>query len=128
MIPVEIRLKDFEAYIKDAKSFLKAIRILHISTFLLVVISALYASDIFFTGVVLILLTVYIALLYFTPNWIYVEASYKEAQTFYKSLLDSEPCSFVPMHIEGSYNRATLTYHFDFKPCSYSWLFVKNML
>lgn len=99
MIPVEIRLKDFEAYIKDAKSFLRAVRILHISTFLLVVISALCASDIFFTGVVFILLIIHTALLYLTPNWVYVEASYKEAQTFYKSLLESEPCSFVPMHI-----------------------------
>lgn len=33
------------------------------------------------------------------PNWVAVKASYKEAKTFYKSLLDSEPCSFVPMHI-----------------------------
>lgn len=120
MLPVEIKLNDFEEYMKDAKSFLRAVKILHISTFLLVVISALYTSDILFTGVVLILLIIHTALLYLTQNWVYVGASYKEAQTFYKSLLDSEPCSFVPMHIEGSYNRATLTYHFDFKPCSCS--------
>ena len=120
MLPVEIKLNDFEEYMKDAKSFLRAIKILHISTFLLVVISALYTSDILFTGVVLVLLIIHTALLYLTPNWVYVGVSYKEAQTFYKSLLDSEPCSFVPMHIEGSYNRATLTYHFDFKPCSCS--------
>ena len=44
MIPVEIRLKDFEAYIKDAKSFLRAIKVLHISTFLLVVVSALLTT------------------------------------------------------------------------------------
>lgn len=44
MIPVEIRLKDFETYIKDAKSFLRAIKVLHISTFLLVVVSALLSN------------------------------------------------------------------------------------
>lgn len=119
MIPVEIRLKDFETYIKDAKSFLRAIKVLHISTFLLVVVSALLTTYLVI-GVVFGLLIMYNILVMILPNWVAVKASYKEAKKFYKVLFDSEPCSYVPMHIEGSYNRATLTYHFDFKPCSYA--------
>jgi hypothetical protein len=119
MIPVEIRLKDFEAYIKNAKSFLRAIRILNISSLLLIVVSALLTTYLVI-GVVFGLLIMYNILVMILPNWVAVKASYKEAKTFYKSLLDSEPCSFVPMHIEGSYNRDTLTYHFNFKPYSCS--------
>lgn len=44
MIPVEIRLKDFEAYIKNARSFLRAIRILNISSLSLIVVSALFTT------------------------------------------------------------------------------------
>lgn len=115
MIPVEIRLKDFEAYIKDAKSFLRAIKVLHISTFLLVVVSALLTTYLVFG-----LLIMYNILVMILPNWVAVKASYKEAKKFYKVLFDSEPCSFVPMHIEGSYDKATITYNFNFKPSSYS--------
>lgn len=119
MIPVEIRLKDFEAYIKDAKSFLRAIKVLHISTFLLVVVSALLTTYLVI-GVVFGLLIMYNILVMILPNWVAVKASYKEAKKFYKVLFDSEPCSFVPTHIEGSYNRDTLTYNFNFKPYSCS--------
>lgn len=44
MIPVEIRLKDFEEFMKDAKSFMRVTRVLQLSTFLLVVISWLCDS------------------------------------------------------------------------------------
>lgn len=111
MIPVEIRLKDFEAYIKNARSFLRAIRILNISSLSLIVVSALFTTY---------LVIMYNILVMTLPNWVAVKASYKEAKKFYKVLFDSEPCSFVPMHIEGSYNRDTLTYHFNFKPYSCS--------
>ena len=119
MILVEIKLKDFEAYIKDAKSFLRAIRILNISSLSLIVVSALFTTYLVI-GLVFGLLIMYNILVMTLPNWVAVKASYKEAKKFYKVLFDSEPCSFVPMHIEGSYDRATITYNFNFKPSSYS--------
>lgn len=66
-----------------------------------------------YSGVVFGLLIMYNILVMTLPNWVAVKASYKV-------LFDSEPCSFVPMHIEGSYDRATITYNFNFKPSSYS--------
>lgn len=119
MIPVEIRLKDFEAYIKNARSFLRAIRILNISSLSLIVVSALFTTYLVI-GLVFGLLIMYNILVMTLPNWVAVKASYKEAKKFYKVLFDSEPCSFVPMHIEGSYDRATITYNFNFKPSGYS--------
>ena len=110
MIPVEIRLKDFEAYIKNARSFLRAIRILNISSLSLIVVSALFT-----TYLVIGLLIMYNILVMTLPNGVAVKASYKEAKKFYKVLFDSEP-----MYIEGSYDRATITYNFNFKPSSYS--------
>lgn len=102
---------------KDAKSFMRVTRVLQLSTFLLVVISWLCDS---FLGVVLLLTIAHMFLSTVLPNWVYVEESYKKAKEFYQSLSHFEPYCDVPMHIEGSYDRATITYNFDFKPCSYS--------
>ena len=72
------------------------------------------------SGVVLLLSIAHMFLSTVLPNWVYVEESYKKAKEFYQSLSHFEPYCDVPMHIEGSYDRATITYNFDFKPCSYS--------
>lgn len=114
MTPVEIKLKDFEDYMKDAKSFLRAIKILNISSLLLLVISALDTIYVAI-GAVLLLAVVHGILDMVLPNYIAVENSYKEAKKFYKVLLDSEPCSSKTTNIEGSYDRANLLYNFTFK-------------
>lgn len=120
MIPVEIKLNDFEEFMKDAKSFMRVTRVLQLSTFLLVVISWLCDSFLEFLGVVLLLAIAHMFLSTVLPNWVYVKESYKKAKEFYQSLSYFKPYCDVPMHIEGSYDRATITYNFDFKPCSYS--------
>ena len=114
MTPVEIKLKDFEEYMKDAKLFLRAIKILNISSLLLLVISV---SDTIYTviGVVLLLSVIHGILDMVLPNYVAIEKSYKEAKKFYKVLLDSEPCSSKTTNIEGSYDRANLLYNFTFK-------------
>ena len=114
MMPVEIKLNDFEEYMKDAKSFLRAIKILNISSLVLLVISALDTIYVVI-GAVLLLAVAHGILDMVLPNYIAIEKSYKEAKKFYKVLLDSAPCSSQTMSIEGSYDRANLLYNFTFK-------------
>lgn len=118
MIPVEVRLKDFDVYLKEAKWFLRSILCINISSALLVVISAIFTKYLVI-GVVFSLLVLYNILVMILPNWVNARQSYREAKKFYKVLINSEPCGFKPLYLEGSYNRKDLTYDFTIKPCSY---------
>ena len=115
MTQVEIKLKDFETYLKDAKRYLKLIYCLNISSILLITVSALLTEYIVI-GVFFGILILYNVLVMLLPNYIDVKISYKEAKAFYKTLFgDASPCSFQPMCIIGSYDRKTLTYDFEFR-------------
>lgn len=115
MTQVEIKLKDFETYLKDAKRYLKLIYCLNVSSILLITISALLTEYIVI-GVFFGILILYNVLVMLLPNYIDVKISYKEAKAFYKTLFDdASPCSFQPMCIIGSYDKETLTYDFEFR-------------
>lgn len=115
MTQVEIKLKDFEKYLNDARIYLMLIYCLNISSILLITISALLTEYIVI-GVFFGILILYNVLVMLLPNYIDVKISYKEAKAFYKTLFDdTSPCSFQPMCIIGSYDKETLTYDFEFR-------------
>lgn len=121
MIPVEIKLNDFEEYIKFAKFYIRTVLLLMISgCTILIIMSAL--CEVALAGVVTSFLVITFILFLSDPKILRVIKSYKTVKLFYKNLFtgSATPVSFKPMLIEGFYNRADLTYNFKFKIYSYS--------
>lgn len=115
MTQVEIKLKDFEKYLNDARIYLMLIYCLNISSVLLITVSALLTKYIVI-GVFFCIIILYTIIAMLLPNYMDVKISYKKAKDFYKTLFnDASPCSFQPICIIGSYDKETLTYDFEFR-------------
>lgn len=119
MIPVEIKLNDFEEYIKTTRHYIRTMLFSVISSsIILTTIAVLCKFGLL--GVVIALSISVLALIMTDATILRVVKSYKTAKLFYKSLFigSSTPVSSKPMLVEGFFNRDKLIYIFKCKVLS----------
>lgn len=119
MIPVEIKLNDFEEYIKTTRHYIRTMLFSVISSsIILATIAVLCKFGIL--GVVIALSLSVFALIMTDATIFKVIKSYKTAKLFYKSLYMNSftPVSSKPMLVEGFFNRDKLIYIFKCKVLS----------
>ena len=121
MIPVEIKLNDFEEYVKNAKFYIKFMFSFMVIGYVILVGIAVLIQSIFF-GVVASTIFTLVVFNLSDPVFTDVLKSYKTAKLLYKSLFNgtATPVSFKPMSVEGFYNKEDLTYNFKCKVLSHS--------
>lgn len=119
MIPVEIKLNDFEECIKTTRHYIRTMLFSVISSSIILTTIAVlckFGS----LGVVIALSISVLALIMTDAAILRVIKSYKTAKLFYKNLFigSSTPVSFRPMLVEGFFNRDKLIYIFKCKVLS----------
>lgn len=118
MIPVEIKLNDFEEYIKTTRHYIRTMLFSVISSS--IILTTIVLCKFGLLGVVIALSLSVFALIMTDATILRVVKSYKTAKLFYKSLFisSSTPVSSKPMLVEGFFNRDKLIYIFKCKVLS----------